>query len=223
MHQRPLLASGTGFYNSSYKPSFHLVSLIQVTPSSLLLSLIYQRGLCIKIKSNFTKAVERPSVYATASIVTLCAPLAIAFWAWDQYQFCRTSSRIRLSDYCRPAPSANTLFRLVFRTVAPQDVLNNIIEDVVCRAIGIHYQSNLLANLAIITSCTPDFTTLINDIQNSRTVFIVRCADSTAENVSARRVNRERLNQTGICRHERRRAYAQTEDGRQQQRNRQCF
>lgn len=95
LHQRPLLASGNWFYNSSYKPSFRSISLIQVTPSSLLLSLIYQRGLCIKIKSNFTKAVERPSVCATASIVTLCAPLAITFWAWDQYQFCRTSSRIK--------------------------------------------------------------------------------------------------------------------------------
>nr|DAV63361.1 MAG TPA: hypothetical protein [Caudoviricetes sp.] len=55
-------------YNSSYKPSFRLVSLIQVTPSSLLLSSIYQRGLCIKIKSNFTRAVERPSVCATVSM-----------------------------------------------------------------------------------------------------------------------------------------------------------
>lgn len=96
-----------------YKPSFHLVSLIQVTPSSLLLSLIYPRGLCFKIKSNFTRAVERPSVCAIASIVTLCAPLAIAFWAWDQYQFCRTSSRIkprRCNSCAAGVPSANTSY-----------------------------------------------------------------------------------------------------------------
>ena len=108
-------------------------------------------------------------------------------------------------------------------TVAPQDILNNIIEDVICRAIEIHYQCHFLVNLTIVPSCTPDFATLIDDIQNSRTVFVVCCADSTAENVSARRVNRGRLNQTGFCRRERHRAYAQTEDGRQQKRNRQCF
>lgn len=69
LHQllRPPIA-GNEVCNSSYKPSFHLVSLIQVTPSSLLLSLIYPRGLCFKIKSNFTRAVERPSVCAIASI-----------------------------------------------------------------------------------------------------------------------------------------------------------
>lgn len=55
-------------FHLDYKPSLHLVSLIQVTPSSLLLSLIYPRGLCFKIKSNFTRAVERPSVCAIASI-----------------------------------------------------------------------------------------------------------------------------------------------------------
>ena len=69
------LTAGYEVYNSSYKPSFRLVSLIQVTLSSLLFSLIYLRGLCIKIKSNFTRAVERPSVYAAA------------FWAWDQHGF----------------------------------------------------------------------------------------------------------------------------------------
>ncbi len=119
----------------------------------------------------------------------------------------------------------HTVITLISRrvAVAPQDVLNNIIEDVVCRAVGIHYQRHFLVNLAIVPSCAPDFAILIDDIQDSCTVFIVRCVDRTAENVSTSRVSRGRLPRPGICRHERRRAYAQTEDGRQQQRNRQCF
>nr|DAK01385.1 MAG TPA: hypothetical protein [Caudoviricetes sp.]DAZ73377.1 MAG TPA: hypothetical protein [Caudoviricetes sp.] len=83
--------------------------------------MIYLRGLCFKIKSNFTRAVERPSVYAAAS------------WAWDQYRLCRTRSRIRLSDYCRPAPSAityvQTLLGYALFIISPIKI--NIIEYII--------------------------------------------------------------------------------------------
>ena len=125
---------------------------------------------------------ERPLLYTSV------------FWAWDQHGFLQ-SPWPHYSPTIAGEPSANTSFRLVFRTVAPQNVFNDIIENVVCRAVGIHYQCNLLANLAIITSCVPLFPVGIHDGNHSDVGPVIELMPSiiygSTENVSARRVRRD--------------------------------
>ena len=110
LHQllRPPIA-GNKVYNSSYKTSFRLVSLIQETPHNLLSSSIYQCGHHIKIESDFIMAAERPLLYAAA------------FWAWDQHGFLQ-SPWPHYSPTIAGEPSANTLFGLLrLRFISPTD------------------------------------------------------------------------------------------------------